>query len=516
MAVIRSETQEARSHENMVHMHEVTDNRLQRMLADGQEFLKACNSQLQRMSDRKLLSRGGSKVHQLVRKHQDAKLDEKAVIAFIGESGAGKSTLLNALLDYENMVPTSGIRACTSVATEFRGRTSDMTSKFHAVIEYINQDDFLKEAEILHQDIIGYDEPHYEEKEGPVIPPLLDEDDIEESHPTLKRCRLSDSASGSCAAVARAKLKALFPTAGIGNFEEMKSKIARLYRENSHLSSGRQELSSNDETKFTDQIHDWIGNHEDDERDGGPHLWPLIKVIKIYLDSEVLQSDAVLVDLPGLKDYNAARTTVAQSYLARANEIVIVSRLTRVLTDETTTALAEMGYTKQLQYDGRKRITIVCSFCDRNNQVPVLLQKAYSDILGGNVEVKAFLVASKEYQERIVQLDLGDDDSEIAKDTQIPALREHCIRIPTEQKLNRSKFLINEISRAFTAAKFLVDGPGVSLTKLKREAITTELEKAAKGMQMALTRVQSECSTSIKREVENIIKQSGSSVIDAI
>ncbi|KAJ6259900.1 hypothetical protein Dda_5544 [Drechslerella dactyloides] len=352
----------------------------------------------------------------------DTQLDEKAVIAFIGESGAGKSTLLNAILDYENIVPSSGIRACTSVATEFSSKTPDMTSKFHAVIEYIDQYEFEKEAEILYQDIRESEESHYEceQQEGlSALPPSDDEEDFKlDNNPAFKRRRLSDSGTGSSAAVAKAKLKALFPGAKLNNIADMKMRIADLYHGNSFLSSGRQLIESDDESEFADEIHDWIGSHDDDESRDGPHLWPLIKVIKIHLDSEVLQSDAVLVDLPGLKDYNAARTTVAQSYMARANEIVIVSRLTRVLTDETTTALAEMGYTKQLQ--------------------------------------------------------------------------------------------------AFNAAKLLVEGPGVSLARLKRETITSELERAARSMHTALSRVQNECSAKVKKEVENIISPTDQLANDSV
>ena len=40
--------------------------------------------------------------------------------------------------------------------------------------------------------------------------------------------------------------------------------------------------------------------------------WPLIKVVHLYLKSEVLKTGAVLVDLLGTHDSNAARAAVAQ------------------------------------------------------------------------------------------------------------------------------------------------------------------------------------------------------------
>lgn len=49
--------------------------------------------------------------------------------------------------------------------------------------------------------------------------------------------------------------------------------------------------------------------------------WPLIKRIIVKCKSEVLSKGAVIVDLPGNGDSNAARNAVAAAYLQRCDSI---------------------------------------------------------------------------------------------------------------------------------------------------------------------------------------------------
>ena len=46
-----------------------------------------------------------------------------------------------------------------------------------------------------------------------------------------------------------------------------------------------------------------------------PQMWPLTRKVVLYGPWPVLQSGARLVDLPGVRDSNAARSNVAASYL---------------------------------------------------------------------------------------------------------------------------------------------------------------------------------------------------------
>ncbi|KAF3926452.1 hypothetical protein AA313_de0206688 [Arthrobotrys entomopaga] len=260
------------------------EKRLDRLVADGRNFLKACGLQLEHMSDRGLLSKGGLKVQKHVQKYQQIDLDTKAIIAFIGESGAGKSTLLNALLDYEKIVPTSGIKACTSVATEFSSREPGMNFAFRAVIEYVGKEEFEEEASILREDITDGDESWSNTEDIYTILSASDDDESEALVKSLqksKRRRLSDSSAEAVAKVAQDKLKALFPGFQKEDIRDIPSKIQDLYQENHFLSAGKQIIEDNDEEGFFEQIQELIQSNDDDsDEEESPQLWPLIKVIK--------------------------------------------------------------------------------------------------------------------------------------------------------------------------------------------------------------------------------------------
>jgi hypothetical protein len=70
-----------------------------------------------------------------------------------------------------------------------------------------------------------------------------------------------------------------------------------------------------------------------DETD--PAYWPLIKQVRIWIKAEALSTGAVLCDLPGTADTNAARSNVAKQYMKNANCIWIFAPIQRAVNDQT-------------------------------------------------------------------------------------------------------------------------------------------------------------------------------------
>lgn len=91
-------------------------------------------------------------------------------------------------------------------------------------------------------------------------------------------------------------------------------------------------------SKFIDSKDQKRGHKKDKEKkkeDNGPALWPLIRQVNVRCPSEALRTGAILVDLPGVADANAARSNIAKDYMKKCDCIWVVAPITRAVDDKT-------------------------------------------------------------------------------------------------------------------------------------------------------------------------------------
>ena len=70
-------------------------------------------------------------------------------------------------------------------------------------------------------------------------------------------------------------------------------------------------------------------------KDDGPAYWPLIRQVRVKCNARALSTGAILVDLPGVADANAARNNIAKDYMKKCDCVWILAPITRAVDDKT-------------------------------------------------------------------------------------------------------------------------------------------------------------------------------------
>ncbi|CAE6530132.1 unnamed protein product [Rhizoctonia solani] len=252
----------------------------------------------------------------------------RTMIAVCGATGAGKSSLLNAVLD-DNIVPTSGMRACTAVVTEIGYHDKN---SIVAEVEFLARLEWKSELEILLDDLV-------------------------EENGKLKR--LSDLRTD--AGVAWAKMHAVYPhlraermiTMTPDEIIDSKPAVARILGTTKHIESSDSDKFGSAISKYVDSKDQKRGRDKQKKAADGPKgdepaLWPLIRLVRVWAKSKALSGGAVLVDLPGVADANLARSSIAKEYMKRCDCVWIAAPITRAVDDKTAKDLLGDAFRTQL------------------------------------------------------------------------------------------------------------------------------------------------------------------------
>ncbi|KAL8711916.1 MAG: hypothetical protein Q9225_007039 [Loekoesia sp. 1 TL-2023] len=269
----------------------------------------------------------------------------KTIIGVVGNTGAGKSSVINSILDEERLVPTNCMRACTAVVTEIAYNNED--TPYRARIEYIQPSDWEEELKVLFQDLIT-------------------------SSGTLSSEHTKEDTD---AGIAYAKIKAVYPEKT--REEIAKSSIEKMVHDVLHILGKSPEIRETNAFRFYRRLQEFVDSKEKTTSDKNTathkkkhpakemEVWPLIKVVKIYVKSSVLSTGCVLVDLPGTHDSNAARAAVAESYMKQTTGLWIVTPINRAVDDKAAKSLLGESFKRQLKMDGGfNSVTFICSKTD--------------------------------------------------------------------------------------------------------------------------------------------------------
>lgn len=285
----------------------------------------------------------------------------RTVVGVVGNTGAGKSSVINAILDEERLVPTNCMRACTAVVTEMSWNPSeDESSRYRAEIEFIKPAEWENELRVLFEEI------------------------IDGSGNISREVSNADSQAG----IAYAKIRAVYwrltrDDLVASSIEELMSDHSvrgllgttkyikdrhcdTFYKTLQHYvdSKEKPELTkdSDDEDEDNSKGVDDKDKKKKKTRKREQEFWPLIKVVRLYVKADALSTGAVLVDLPGVADSNAARAAVAEGYMKLCTGLWIVSPINRAVDDKAAKNLLGSTFRRQLKYDGTySAVTFICS-----------------------------------------------------------------------------------------------------------------------------------------------------------
>ncbi|KAI0166678.1 hypothetical protein GGR57DRAFT_34099 [Xylariaceae sp. FL1272] len=269
------------------------------------------------------------------------------IIGVVGGTGQGKSSVINAILGEEKLLPTNCMRACTAVITELAwNQSEDPTRLYAAEIEFISTEEW-------HQELIHLCQDFGDSSDG-----------LEMNNATTD------------AGVAWAKIQAVYPymtkealaltnltlLANSSAVEEILGTTKTVYESNACAfnKSIRTYVDSREKVQFSDDM----GRSQTKDAAIG-ELWPLIKVVRIFTKADALSTGAILVDLPGVEDSNAARAAIAGKYIEKCNALWVVANITRAIDDKVAQKLLGQSFKQQLRYDGKySNVTFICSKTD--------------------------------------------------------------------------------------------------------------------------------------------------------
>ncbi|KAJ9136605.1 Ras GTPase family protein [Pleurostoma richardsiae] len=451
-------------------------------------------------------------------------------IAVLGDSGEGKSSLINSLLHFPGVAKTGDIgSACTSVVTEYRQKTSEHTAPITIEVEYLS----TPEIEALLKELLWSYRQLY-------LPDIESDKTLPEDYARYQR----QSAQAWSALEAAFKHKGEFKPERLqdmsdGALDRITTELIRWSEEIEWPEGGVNGLwrsTANTTEECCEKTEIFMKDK----------YWPFTKIIRIYLNAQVLKTGVVLADLPGLQDTNLARVRATQDYLMRCNNIFIVAKISRAITDQSlkTSLFTVLARQVPLEWDESAakslNVAVVCTksedinletarreFCGTGKKIPLaVVQQLDQEIddakRAGNAALKKQLKLRREllfigarnqhvkeglqtaYASKVPDRKLEvfcvsnklyekytrKGNSDVVRASVIPELRKFCHSITAEAQLQEARHflqsslfsLLNSLYMWATSS-LMETGPGTGESK---EQIIEKLKKATKSWTKAL------------------------------
>ncbi|RYP81934.1 hypothetical protein DL769_001778 [Monosporascus sp. CRB-8-3] len=307
------------------------------------------------------------------------------ILGVVGSTGHGKSSLINALLQETQIVPTNCMRACTAVITEISWNPSDNPEeRYVGNIEFISKEEWRHELNYLFSDLIQSNGSFAGDATNKATDAGVAWAKIKAVYPHITKEALTKTdadslANGPAVSSLLGVTKTIHCATAQAFYNDIQvyvdSKQKFSFPESKDTTPDKHDKLSADsiqDDSYDDSIYGDEAESDNAEHGGAPdteerkmELWPLIKVVRVQTKADALSTGAVIVDLPGVEDSNAARAAIAGKYIEKCHGIWIVANIQRAVDDKSAQNLLGQSFRQQLQLDGNfSNITFICTKTD--------------------------------------------------------------------------------------------------------------------------------------------------------
>ncbi|KAI1347306.1 hypothetical protein F5Y01DRAFT_329754 [Xylaria sp. FL0043] len=289
----------------------------------------------------------------IIRDHEHFKVP----VGVAGETGSGKTSVLNALLGFQELLPTSNEEAATAVQCKVSFNHDPRPEySFRCIITFQNREALEAKLEQFFNDLKLRDEVQ-EVHNGTI----QDEDALRD----IERMLLPP----------REMINVVFglqdgeaENLGLDGVLKSKPQVMELLGTVRKLHSSNADEISRAMKPYMDST---IADHKKSGADFA--MWPLIERVELFLKSDILRNGVTLVDLPGLGDAVQSRASVAERAFDKLTATLIVSQATRAADNLTAVNLMSKHQEMAMMLNGKFHQQ---SFCVCLSQIDQIDRKA--------------------------------------------------------------------------------------------------------------------------------------------
>ncbi|KAJ8128415.1 hypothetical protein O1611_g5217 [Lasiodiplodia mahajangana] len=272
--------------------------------------------------------------------------DFKVLVGVAGATGSGKTSALNALLGFQELLPTNNEEAATAVHCKVAfndDRRPEYAFRCHVTFQ--SKESMTTRLERFFDD-------------------LENRNAHEESHDGSAE---DEEALRSLESLLRPTREMISIVFGLQRDQVEKMSVEEVLKSNPeavNLLGTVKEFHTGNVGDISQIIKPYMDSTVADHSTSGSSFaaWPLIEKVELFVKSDILQNGVALVDLPGLGDAVESRALVAEKSFDQLTATMIVAQATRAADNSTAVNLMSEYQEIAMMMDGKfhKKTFCVC------------------------------------------------------------------------------------------------------------------------------------------------------------